>query len=634
MLKYVIASATHLLLPTSAREQQTEQSSLFKGIAFQKVPTSMPKLFNRTDPQTAKKTLAIFWEEIKRDKKKVLVYSVLIPLNRLLYIVILPLLFSLIIQSLITNPDDWTHPLILLAGATIVSIASVITSHIGFVRLFRHEEALRTTLMKRATDVLMSHSDQFFANRKVGSLAGDISSFSNSIMNFLDVIFLHASGLIINFVASLIIIGIMSPILLLPLGFVTVLLVWRSVIGASRRGPIRHKRKVLTAQLNGTIADILGNQQLVRFFATHQRESKTILSARHDIEMIARQEIAVLEREGQVRQAVLFGFQIITMATCIWLFTNDMVSIAALIFAVTYLSRLTSSLFDISPIIRNVEQAFLDASNITDILHESPEVVDKLNAKTLRLKGGSVNYNAIHFSYQDDKSDTVICNLSLSIRPGERIGLAGHSGGGKTTLTKLLLRFADVTQGSIEIDGQNIADVTQKSLRESIAYVPQEAYLFHRSLRENIAYGRPSATDAEIMEAIKRANAQDFIEKLPNGLDTVVGERGIKLSGGQRQRIAIARAILKDAPILVLDEATSALDSHSEKLIQDALEKLMKDRTSIVIAHRLSTIAKLDRIIVLEKGAIIEDGSHDQLLKLNGVYAKLWSHQSGGFIKE
>lgn len=593
----------------------------------------MPKLFNRTDPQTAKKTLAIFWEEMKRDKKRVLIYTILIPLNRLLYIVILPLLFSLIIQALITHPNDWTQPALLLAGVTLVSILSVVTSRIGFIRLFRHEEILRTTMLRRATDALMNHSDQFFANRKVGSLAGDISSFSNSIMSFLDVIFLHASGLIINFVASLIIIGIMSPILLLPLGLVTGILVWRSVIGASRRGPIRHKRKVLTAQLNGTIADILGNQQLVRFFATQQRESKTILAARHHIEMVAREEIDLIEREAQVRQAILFGFQIITMAICIWLFTNDMVSIAALIFAVTYLGRLTGSLFDISPIIRNIEQAFLDAANITDILQEVPEITDQPGAKILHVNGGAVAYRNIHFSYQDDKGGSVIQNLHLDIKPGERIGLAGHSGGGKTTLTKLLLRFADVTQGAIEIDGQNIADVTQKSLRESIAYVPQEAYLFHRSLRDNIAYSRPNATDKEIMQAVKRANAHEFVNKLPDGLETIVGERGVKLSGGQRQRIAIARAILKDAPILVLDEATSALDSESERLIQDALEKLMKGRTSIVIAHRLSTIAKLDRIIVLDNGQIAESGSHADLIKRDSIYAKLWSHQSGGFLE-
>jgi ATP-binding cassette subfamily B protein len=212
--------------------------------------------------------------------------------------------------------------------------------------------------------------------------------------------------------------------------------------------------------------------------------------------------------------------------------------------------------------------------------------------------------------------------------------VVGHSGSGKTTLTRLLLRFSDIESGAIMIDGQDIGNVTQKSLRESIAYVPQEPMLFHRSLRENIAYGKPNATMKEITAAAEKANALEFIKKLPDGFETTVGERGVKLSGGQRQRIAIARAILKDAPILVLDEATSALDSDSEKLIQDALSKLMKGRTSIVVAHRLSTIAKLDRIIVLEDGQIAEQGSHDELLKQKGTYAKLWAHQSGGFIEE
>jgi ATP-binding cassette subfamily B protein len=197
-----------------------------------------------------------------------------------------------------------------------------------------------------------------------------------------------------------------------------------------------------------------------------------------------------------------------------------------------------------------------------------------------------------------------------------------------------VLRFADLQGGSITIDGQDIAEVTQDSLHQSIAYVPQEAYLFHRSLRANIAYGNPSATDKQIMAAVKQANATEFVQKLPKGLDTIVGERGVKLSGGQRQRIAIARAILKDAPILVLDEATSALDSESEKLIQDALVTLMKGRTSIVIAHRFSTIAKLDRIVVLGDGEIAEQGTHAELLSNKGLYAKLWAHQSGGFIEE
>lgn len=594
----------------------------------------MPKVFNRTDTKTAKKTLAIYWNEMKKDKKTVWQYCLMIPINRLLYIVILPFLFSLMIQSLIEEPVNWQQPAVLLGIALVVSVLSLLTSHFGYKKLFNHEEKMRTSLTKKAIASLMQHSDQFFANRKVGSLAGDVNTFSNSILTFLDVIFMQTSTIFINFTASLIIIGIMSPILLLPLGTITGLLIWRSIVGTARRGPIRHKRKVLTSQLNGTVADILGNQQIVRYFATGPREIDRVLKDRHEIAQLAGHEVNVIQRESTVRQGILFLFQLITMAICIWLFTTGSVSIAALVFAVTYLGRLTSTLFDMTAIIRTLEQAFLDASNITDILQESPEIIDQPGAVTLKVTAGSITFDKVSFSYQDNDGANVLNSISLEIKPGERVGLAGHSGGGKTTLTKLVLRFADVTKGNITIDGQDTSKVSQESLRSNIAYVPQEPYLFHRSLRENIAYGKPDATDEEIRLAIKRANAQDFIDTLPQGLDTAVGERGIKLSGGQRQRIAIARAILKDAPILVLDEATSALDSESEKLIQDALEKLMKGRTALVVAHRLSTIAHLDRIIVLEKGQIIEAGSHKQLLDRGGTYATLWSHQSGGFIEE
>jgi ATP-binding cassette subfamily B protein len=594
----------------------------------------VPKLFTRTDTKTARKTLQLFKHEIAKDKQSFFIYATFIPLNRLLYIVLLPFIFSLIIQSLITHPHDWQHPAWRLVVAGIISVLSLITADVGFKRLFFHEERIRTTLTQRAIDALLRHSDQFFSNRKIGTLAGDVNTFSGSILDFLDVIFMQASGIIINFTASLIIIAILSPVLLLPLTAVTALIVWRSIVGTAKRGPIRHKRKLLTSQLNGTVADILGNQQIVRYFATGDRELQRVIKDRQEIEDIAVHEIYILQRESIIRQSTLFIFQIITMAVCIWLFANGNVSIAALIFAVTYLGRLTSSLFDISPIIRTLEQAFLNAANITDILSENPEVIDQPKATQLETHGGAIELRDVSFSYSDSKNNGVIHHLSLNVAAGERIGLAGHSGGGKTTLAKLVLRFADIDKGEILIDGQNIAHVTQQSLRENIAYVPQEAYLFHRTLRENIAYGRPDATDEQIMEAVRRANAAEFVEALPEQLDTVVGERGVKLSGGQRQRIAIARAILKDAPILVLDEATSALDSESEKLIQDALEKLMKGRTSIVIAHRLSTIAKLDRIIVLDKGEIIEQGTHNALITRGGTYAKLWSHQSGGFIEE
>ena len=239
----------------------------------------------------------------------------------------------------------------------------------------------------------------------------------------------------------------------------------------------------------------------------------------------------------------------------------------------------------------------------------------------------------ITFKHHDAKTP-IFNDFSLRIKAGERVGLVGISGSGKTTLTKLLLRFADVDSGEILIDGQNISEVQQVSLRENIAYVPQETTLFHRSIAENIAYGKPDATQKEIERAAKLANAHEFIQELPNGYETLVGERGIKLSGGQRQRVAIARAILKDAPILVLDEATSALDSESEALIQDALEKLMKGRTSIVVAHRLSTIASMDKIVVLDDGKIVEQGSHHALIKRGGAYSQLWSRQSGAFLEE
>lgn len=257
----------------------------------------------------------------------------------------------------------------------------------------------------------------------------------------------------------------------------------------------------------------------------------------------------------------------------------------------------------------------------------------KLAQKPLHVTQGEIDFIDLGFSYTDGDIDTRVFNkLNLHIPAGQRIGLVGHSGSGKTTLTKLLLRLSDIQQGSVLVDRQNIAECTQQSLRQQIAYVPQEALLFHRSIKENIAYGRPLATDEEIIEAAKKANAYDFIEQLPHGMNTMVGERGIKLSGGQRQRIAIARAILADAPILVLDEATSALDSESEALVQDALATLMEGRTAIVVAHRLSTVAALDRIVVLMGGELIEEGTHTELIQAGGEYAHLWDRQTGAFL--
>lgn len=236
----------------------------------------------------------------------------------------------------------------------------------------------------------------------------------------------------------------------------------------------------------------------------------------------------------------------------------------------------------------------------------------------------------VGFHFERDRS--ILQGLNLTLHGSEKVALVGPSGAGKSTIVKLLLRLHDVTDGAIEIDGQNIAHVTQDSLRDAIAFVPQEPVLFHRSLMENIRYGKRDATDAEVIEAARKAHCHEFIIGLPEQYDTFVGERGVKLSGGERQRVAIARAILKDAPILILDEATSSLDSESESLIQDSLKILMQDKTVLVIAHRLSTIMNMDRIVVLQDGAVVADGTHAELLEHGGLYQKLWSIQAGGFI--
>ncbi len=265
------------------------------------------------------------------------------------------------------------------------------------------------------------------------------------------------------------------------------------------------------------------------------------------------------------------------------------------------------------------------------------KVQDAPNATALKVERGEITFKSVDFAFEGQAK--LFQGLHLSIQAGERIGLVGRSGAGKSTIVNLLLRFYDIQTGQVLIDGQNIAQVTQNSLRANIGMVTQDTSLLHRSVRENILYGRPEATEAEMIQAAKQAEAHDFILTLRDakgrtGYDAHVGERGVKLSGGQRQRIAIARVMLKDAPILLLDEATSALDSEVEVAIQSHLNQLMEGKTVVAIAHRLSTIAAMDRLIVLDEGGIIEEGNHEALLKLNGVYAKLWSHQSGGFLGE
>ena len=297
-----------------------------------------------------------------------------------------------------------------------------------------------------------------------------------------------------------------------------------------------------------------------------------------------------------------------------------------------YLITTFNRLVSINRTLRRFYDALADAQEFVAILEEPHGIQDVPNAPQLVVPQGAVDFKDVTFHF--NAQQPILKSLNLSIRPGEKVALVGPSGAGKSTITKLLLRFYDVSGGAIEIDGQEIAKVTQDSLREAIAFVPQEPILFHRTLMENIRYGRRDATDEEVIEAAKQAHCHEFILGLKYQYETYVGERGVKLSGGERQRVAIARAILKDAPILILDEATSSLDSESESLIQDSLKTLMQGKTVLVIAHRLSTIMNMDRIVVIEGGDIVADGTHQELLAQGGLYQKLWSIQAGGFLKD
>jgi ATP-binding cassette subfamily B protein len=324
--------------------------------------------------------------------------------------------------------------------------------------------------------------------------------------------------------------------------------------------------------------------------------------------------------------------EIALLVGAVFLWQRGLVTVGDFVLIQVYIISLMDRLWGIGQNMRQLYGSFADATEMLDIMELPHEIRDMTGAKPLTVLEGTILFDHVRFEYHD--SHAVLDDFNLSVQSHEKVALVGSSGAGKTTLAKLLLRLYDVTKGTIRIDGQDIANVTQESLRKAIAFVPQEPMLFHRSLMDNIRYGRQGATDDEVIEAAKQAHCHEFISQYPEGFSTLVGERGVKLSGGERQRVAIARAILKNAPILVLDEATSSLDSESERLIQDALLRLMKGKTVIAIAHRLSTVMHMDRLIVIERGTVVLAGTHDELLSHeSNLYKKLWEIQAGGFIR-
>ncbi|MDO4773562.1 MAG: ABC transporter ATP-binding protein [Candidatus Saccharibacteria bacterium] len=496
------------------------------------------------------------------------------------------------------------------------------------------ETAMQRDLYRQIFTKLTNETMFFHSNKFSGSLVSQTSKLTGAAERFWDLIIWSILPLILSLAGSIIILSTLLWQYAVFLAIVAIIFTTVVYFGSRPMATLTRREAKMSNKMSGHLADAMANIMTIKSFGNETSElqafSRRVSAWRRSSLDIMRGFLKVSTAYASINVTLQIG----AIAFAVYAAQYNLVSVAAVYLIITYTGTVARELWGMNGIMRTYNSIVGNAREMTDILAKETTITDQSTAALTATKG-AIAFDNITYTHDEGDGATLFRDFSLHIQPGEKVGLVGLSGSGKTTLTKLLLRFADIDSGEITIDGQNIAAVSQVSLRSHIAYVPQEPLLFHRSVRENIAYAKEDATEEDIIAAAKKAGAYDFITELQDRFDTKVGERGVKLSGGQRQRIAIARAILKDAPILVLDEATSALDSESEKLIQKSLATLMKNRTAIVIAHRLSTIAKLDRIVVMKDGAIIEDGTHDELIKKRGgAYAKLWKHQSGDFIEE
>jgi len=542
-----------------------------------------------------------------------------------------PLLYKELFDQLAVTDSKVLAPLIhtLLLILGFGAIHRLLWQLFGYTNNF-FQIRVKSDLLNTCYEYLQQHSYNFFSNSFVGSLVTRVKRFERSFEDIADQLYLELGRTI------LIIASIMVVLFIRDLTLGLIVFVWAILFVGFALGFSRYKLKydLLRAEADtkttAQLADTITNNINLKIFTGYKKEFSAFRGITDYLFKI-RKKSWDLGAHGDFVQGVLvilLEFGVLYYALIMWqrgLFTiGDFALIQA------YLGRIFEKLWGAGKHIRIIYESMADANEMTEMLMRPHEVQDVPDAKQLKVSRGALEFQAVTFQYHSDKA--IFKNFNFSINSGERVALVGPSGGGKSTIIKLLLRFHDISKGQIKIDGQDISQVTQESLRRSMAFVPQDPILFHRSLYENIRYGRPSASRDEVLQAAKLAHCHEFILNSRDKYDTLVGERGIKLSGGERQRVAIARAILKNAPILVLDEATSSLDSESEKLIQDALRNLMQNRTTIVIAHRLSTIMQMDRIVVIEKGKIVEQGKHEELVKARqGIYQKLWEIQAGGF---
>lgn len=586
---------------------------------------------------THRQILAFLWIYLKRYRLVIALMLVLMIAGRTLGIV-QPFFYKAALDYIVedqakNNQILWNIIRFILLGAGCGFISLTIHEFSSFL-LGKLEANILTRVHAEALVHVQRLSTSFHANSFAGGTARKISRGTDGIEGIIDRIWFNFLPLIPFVTGLMVALWYLAPVIGLAM---MVGIILYSVISLVLNLRLSKKYQFTDEQdtrVTASLVDTITGNAAVKAFGAESRED-----LRHD--SLLSEWRNRLKKAWQyasltvwIQFMVLMLIELLVILLGVYLWYRGSFSAGSFIVILLYVQQLWIHLFQIGENVRNYLRSESHTREMVKMLSLPGDVQDHAHAQDLKVTKGKVEFKNVTFRYEN-AAEPVFNNFSVTVSPGQKIALVGHSGGGKSTLVKLLQRLYDVSGGSILIDNQDISLVTQVSLRSQIGLVPQDPVLFHRTVAENIAYGKPEASAAETEKAARQANAYEFIKDLPGKFDTLVGERGVKLSGGERQRVAIARAILADTPILVLDEATSSLDSHSEKLIQEALHNLMQGRTSIVIAHRLSTIKEADCIMVIEKGQVVETGTHQQLLKKeNGVYRSFYELQAGGFIGE